>query len=62
MLRLRARVSGVCGDQFLRVMDPLGLESQTMVSRHVGAGNQTWGLCKSNAPLFSAESSLQLRV
>jgi hypothetical protein len=31
-----------------RISEPLGLELQIVVSHHMGAGNLTWLLCKSN--------------
>jgi hypothetical protein len=31
-----------------RASDLLKLEAQVVVSHHVGSGNQTWVLCKSN--------------
>ena len=38
----------VCGGQ-KRALDPLELELKMAMSYHVGAGNQTWVLCKGSA-------------
>jgi hypothetical protein len=43
-------MSGVHGG-LKKVLDPLELELSTVVSCHVGAGNQTWVLCKSTRTL-----------
>lgn len=40
-----------------RALDPLGLELQTVVSLHAGAGNQTQVLCKSHREPLSQCSS-----
>lgn len=29
-------------------VDPLRLELETIVSHHMGSGNQTWSLCKNS--------------
>ena len=44
-----------------RVLDPLELELQMVVSHHVGARNQTQVLCKQEQLVFlTSEPSLQL--